>query len=527
MTFASVAVASGADLAPLDLLQSKKTLFEALIEARSRFGGPSRAIVDSDERVLTYDEIVRAVLALGHSLKRGTSRGEAVGIMLPTSAAAVIAFFAVSAFGRIPTMLNFTAGAAGLMSALRTAVVKRIITAHRFIELAKLDALAAEISRAAEMIYLEDVRKKLSIFDKAVAGIGQFVPRLVASRPANESPAVILFTSGSEGEPKGVALSHANLLVNVKQVCQHVAFFPSDVLFSPLPTFHCFGLVGGVLCPLLLGLKAVLHPTPLRPHEIVRRFKETASTVLLSTDTFLSQYARAAEQGDLKLLRVAVGGAERVRDETRRLLRMKHSIEPLEGYGLTETSPFAAANQPGDNQPGTIGHLLPGIQARLEPVEGIPNAGRLFLKGPNVMLGYIKAENPGVIVPLDGGWLDTGDVASIDENSVISIKGRLKRFANVGGETVSLALAENCASALWPDHSHAAIAVRDERKGEQIVLLTTNPEAQRSDLVGWAQNHGVAEIALPRRVIHTDSVPLLGNGKTDYGKVEKIVQAET
>jgi len=152
-------------------------------------------------------------------------------------------------------MLNFTAGAAGLMSALRTAVVKRIITAHRFIELAKLDALAAEISRAAEMIYLEDVRKKLSIFDKAVAGIGQFVPRLVASRPANESPAVILFTSGSEGEPKGVALSHANLLVNVKQVCQHVAFFPSDVLFSPLPTFHCFGLVGGVLCPCYWALR--------------------------------------------------------------------------------------------------------------------------------------------------------------------------------------------------------------------------------------------------------------------------------
>jgi len=527
LAFAGVAAASGVDIFPLDMMQSKKTLFEALIEARTRFGGSRPAMVDSDDKVLTYDELVRAVLALGHALKKGTSRGESVGIMLPTSLASVIAFFAVSAFGRVPTMLNFTSGAAGIVSAVRTAVVKRIVTAHRFIELAKLDALATEISKAAEMLYLEDVRKGLSIFDKAVAGIGQFLPRLVTSRQAHESPGVILFTSGTEGEPKGVALSHLNLLVNVKQVSRHVAFFQSDVLFSPLPTFHCFGLVGGVLCPLLLGLKAVLHPTPLRPHEIVKRIKETASTVVLSTDTFLSQYARVAEPGELKSLRILVCGAERVRDETRRLLHKKHGLAPLEGYGLTETSPFAAANQPGDGRPGTVGHLLPGIEARLEPAEGIPNAGRLFLKGPNVMLGYIKPENPGVIQPVEGGWHDTGDVVSIDEEGYISIKGRLKRFANVGGETVSLQLAENCASSLWPDHSHAAIAVFDERKGEQIVLLTTNPGAKRGDLVGWAQNHGVAEIALPRRIVHTDNVPVLGNGKTDYRMVEKIIRAET
>ena len=526
MAFAGVAVASGLDLGPLDLLDNKKTLFEALVEARTRFGGSRPALIDSDDKVLTYDELVRAVLALGHALKKGTSRGESVGIMLPTSLASVITFFAVSAFGRVPTMLNFTSGAAGMMSAVRTAVVKRIVTAHRFIELAKLEALATEISKAAETVYLEDVRKKLSIFDKAVAGIGQFIPQLVTSRPAHESPGVILFTSGTEGEPKGVALSPTNLLINIKQVRSHVAFFADDVWFNPLPTFHSFGLLG-VLTPLYLGMKSVLHPTPLRPHEIVRRVKETASTILLSTDTFMSQYARVAETGDLKSVRMAVCGAERVRDETRRLLRKKHAINPVEGYGLTETSPIAAANQPGDNRPGTVGHLMPGMQARLEPSDGIPDAGRLFLKGPNVMLGYIKPENPGVIVPVEGGWHDTGDIVSIDGEGYISIKGRLKRFANVGGETVSLQLAENCASSMWPDHSHAAIAVRDERKGEQIVLLTTNPEAKRVDLVGWAQNHGVAEIALPRRIVHTDNVPVLGNGKTDYVTAEKIILAET
>jgi acyl-[acyl-carrier-protein]-phospholipid O-acyltransferase/long-chain-fatty-acid--[acyl-carrier-protein] ligase len=286
-------------------------------------------------------------------------------------------------------------------------------------------------------------------------------------------------------------------------------------------------VVLGVLTPLLLGIKAVLHPTPLRPHEIVRRFKETASTILLSTDTFLSQYARAAEPGDLKYLRFAVCGGERVREETRQLLRNKHEVEPIEGYGLTETSPLAAGNQFGDNRPGTVGHLMPGMQAKLEPVEGIPGAGRLFLKGPNVMLGYIRPANPGVIVPVEDGWHDTGDVVSIDEDGYISIKGRLKRFANVAGETVSLVVAENCASSVWPDHSHAAVAVADERKGEQIVLLTTCREARRAELVGWAQSHGVAEIALPRRIVHSDDIPVLGTGKPDYTKIEKIVLAGT
>jgi len=517
-----VAVASGV---PIDLTSTKKTLFQALIEARERFGGRRPAIVDSDDRVLSYDDIVRAALALGHALKKGTARGESVGIMLPTSVASVITFFAVSAFGRVPTMMNFTVGAAGVMSAVKTAVVKRVVTAHRFIELAKLDGLATEISRSANVMFLEDVRAKLSVFDKAIAGIGQFVPHWVTSHAGHDSPAVILFTSGTEGEPKGVALSHSNLLANVKQVVVHIALYPNDVLFNPLPTFHCYGLTAGVLSPLLLGIKAVLHPTPLRPHDIVKRIKETASTIMLSTDTFMSQYARVAEQGDLRSLRVAVCGAERVRDETRRLLRKKHSIEPLEGYGLTETAPFAAANQPGDNRPGTVGHLMPGMEARLEPVEGIPGAGRLLVKGPNVMLGYIKPDNPGKIVPVKDGWHDTGDVVTIDDEGVITIKGRLKRFANVGGETISLALVENCASSLWPDHSHVAVAVPTDRKGEQIVLLTTNPDARRVDLIAWSQSHGVAELAVPRRIVHADEVPVLASGKPDYGKSEKMVLA--
>ena len=270
-------------------------------------------------------------------------------------------------------------------------------------------------------------------------------------------------------------------------------------------------------------MKAVLHPTPRQPHEIVRRIKEHRATILLATDTFVSQYARVAEAEELSSLRLAVCGAERLRDETRQLFKRKYTVELLEGYGVTEAAPVVAANQSGLNRAGTVGHLLPGIDRRVEPVEGIRDGGRLYIKGPNIMLGYMQADRPGEIVPPPNGWHDTGDIVAVDEDGYVSIRGRLKRFAKVGGESVSLSVVENNASALWPDHEHAAIAIQDGRKGECIVLITTNPDASRGDLLVWVQNHGVPELAVPRRVIRVNDVPVLGSGKIDYRAVEAIV----
>src|SRR6478752_2443553 len=246
------------------------------------------------------------------------------------------------------------------------------------------------------------------------------------------------------------------------------------------------------------------------------------STILISTDTFINQYARACEPGDLESLRMAVCGAERLRDETRAFLRKKSSVTLLEGYGVTEAAPVIAANQIEANHPGTVGRLMTGMESRIKPVEGITGAGELEVRGPNVMLGYIKPDAPGKIIPPEDGWYNTGDVVSIDEDGFVAIRGRLKRFAKIGGEAVSLAVVENVAAALWPDNAHAAVAVPDGRKGEQIVLVTDAPEARRIDMVGWAQNHGVTELALPRRVILVDAVPLLATGKTDYVSVQKL-----
>jgi len=511
---------------PYDSRAGQRSLFQALVEARRTHGGKTKILVDVDERVLDYDTLFKGVLALGHALNRGTSNGKCVGVMLPTGAAAAITVFGLSAYGRVPTMLNFTSGSANILSALGTAKVKRVVTARRFIGIAKLEDLVAQIARVAEVIYLEDVRAGLTLMDKAAAAAGLFAPGLMTARVDPGSTAAILFTSGTEGAPKGVALSHANILSNVAQVRAHIALSPeTDRVLNPLPVFHCFGLSVGTILPLVAGLKVICHPTPLQPREIVGRIKAHGATILLSTDTFISQYGRIATEHDLDTVRLAVCGAERVRDETRAFIRQKFNIHILEGYGVTEAAPVVAANQIEANQPGTVGRMMAGMEALLEPVEGIPGAGRLKVKGPNVMQGYILPEAPGVIVPPPDGWHDTGDVASIDEDGFIAIRGRLKRFAKIGGETVSLAVPENCAAALWPGHAHAAVIVADPRKGEQIILVTDAPDASRPSLLAWAQHHGVSELAVPRRVMIVEAIPVLGTGKTDYVAVQKMAAA--
>ena len=527
VTLASIAAASGEDVTPIDSAVTQRSVIRALAQARAKFGGSTPMLVDGDGRTLTYDEILRGAFALGHALKKGTKPGEAIGIMLPTGVAAILAFFALSAYGRVPVMLNFTAGPAGVKSALRTAEIKRVITAHKFVALGKLEHLIAEMHGAIALLYLEDVRENLSLADKAFAAVGSFLPALIAAPVSPDLPAVILFTSGTEGEPKGVALSHANILANVEQVRTHIPLSREDVLFNPLPTFHSFGLTVGALMPLLLGVKTICHPSPRQPHEILRRVKNANVTILLSTDTFISQYARAGDEDDLKSLRVVGCGAERVREETRSLLRRKYAIDLIEGYGVTEASPVIAFNQPHDNRHGTVGRLLNGMESRLDPVEGIERGGRLFVRGPNVMLGYIKSDAPGVIVPPKDGWHDTGDVAEIDDEGYLAIKGRLKRFAKIGGEMVSLTVVENCASAVWPENCHAAVAIPDGRKGEQIILFTDTVDANRDDLASWTRSHGVPELSVPKRIVMLPILPVMGSGKTDYVQLQKMAAAET
>ena len=502
----------------------RRNLFAAFADACKTHGKTKEIVTDGDGRILTYAEIMRAAFALSSPLKKYTKRNEAVGILLPTGAGAVISLFALHAAGRIPAMLNFSAGVQNLKAAAQTGQLKSIITARKFIEVGGLSSLIDALSGELNIIYLEDLKNEIGLGGKLRAVIGPIVPKIFAPKPAADAPAIILFTSGTEGRPKGVVLSHANILANVEQIEEHVRLEETDIFFNPLPTFHCYGLTAGTIWPILSGHPVVLHPSPLQTKTIAKRIFKSRSTVLFATDTFLQQYMRASADGGLDSLRIAVCGAERVREETRRTAEERFDFEVLEGYGVTECAPVLAANQPGDIRAGTIGKMLPGIESRLEKVEGLEDGGRLFVRGPNVMKGYISPDNPGQIIEPEGGWHDTGDVVSVDAEGYFAIRGRLKRFAKIGGEMVSLTVVENCAAALWPDHMHAAAILPDPKRGEQIILLTDRPDARRAELMRWAQTHGVPEISVPKKLISVDAIPVLGTGKLDYVAVTKLAK---
>jgi len=517
-------ILQGESLSPQAHKRTQRDLFYAFVDACKKHGTDKQVIIDGDGRKFKYADLMRASFALSSPLKKHTRGDENVGILLPTGAGAVIAFLSIHAAGRVPAMLNFTAGMKNLKAAADTAPFDTIITAHKFIEIAGLESLIEALSEFATILYLEDLQKEIGVSAKIRAVLGPLMPSLFVPNSAPDDTGVILFTSGTEGNPKGVVLTHSNILANVEQIEQHVELEEDDIIFNPLPTFHCYGLTAGTLWPIYSGRKVVLHPSPLQTKTIAKRIFKTRATVIFATDTFLQQYMRASKDGGLNSLRIAVCGAERVREETRKTAQQRFDMEVLEGYGVTECAPVLAANQPGEIQAGTIGKMLPGIEARLEPVDGLEDGGQLWVRGPNIMKGYISPDNPGQLIPLEGGWHDTGDVVSVNDDGHYVIRGRIKRFAKIGGEMVSLMVVENCASAVWPDHMHAAAIVPDPKRGEQIILVTEAKDAKRRELLTWAQTHGVPEISVPKKIITVEALPVLGTGKLDYVAITKLAK---
>ena len=354
--------------------------------------------------------------------------------------------------------------------------------------------------------------------------------RALWSRPQQrperaDEAAVVLYTSGSEGAPKGVVLSHRNLLANRHQLASVVDISPKDVVLNALPVFHSFGLTGGLLLPLLAGVRTFLYPSPLHYRTVPELAYGIDATILFGTDTFLAGYARVADNYDFYSVRYVFAGAERVKADTRRVWFEKFGIRILEGYGATETSPGLAVNTPMYFRAGTVGRLLPGIEHRLEPVAGIDGGGRLFVRGPNVMRGYLRAENPGVLMPPPDGWYDTGDIVEFDGDGFLTIKGRAKRFAKVAGEMVPLGAVEEFVSKVWPSSIHAVVALPDAKRGEQLVLVTDHQAATRAALTQAARAGGLPELFVPRTITCVPQVPILGTGKIDYVQVGQIASA--
>jgi len=498
-----------------------RTIVEAVVQAAQTHGRRRVAIEDPVSGTLSYKRLLVGAAILGAKLMPMAREGRAIGIMLPNANGAVVTILGLMTAGRVPAMINFTSGAANILSACRAAQIDTILSSRAFIEKARLGNLVAAIEKAVRIIYLEDIRAGITLADK-VRGLINADKPLVVRKP--DDWAAILFTSGSEGVPKGVVLSHRNMLANAAQAAARIDFGREDKVFNVLPVFHSFGLTVGVMLPLVFGVRVYLYPSPLHYRTVAELIYAVDATIMFGTDTFLAGYARVAHPYDFRSLRYILAGAEPVKETTRRTYMEKFGLRILEGYGVTETAPALALNTPMFNKFGTVGRILPGMEARLEKVEGVEEGGRLYVRGPNVMLGYLKADDPGVLERPVEGWHDTGDIVTIDEQGFLTIKGRARRFAKVGGEMISLAAVEALASELWPNALSAVVAVPDPRRGERLILITQQKGATRADFQGFAKAKHASDLMIPSEVWVLDKLPVLATGKADMVAVGRLVE---
>lgn len=502
------------------------TLFSAFLDAVSTYGRSTMLVEDMRQVEESYGGLLKKSLALGRLANKVSSLHENVGVLMPNVTNTICLIFGMSAFGRVPAMLNYTAGSAGIQNACTAAAVKTIISSREFIKTAKLEEVVAGLHNL-RIICLEDLSKQFTWLDKLwLMGFALWLPRLAAHKSHPDDPAVVLFTSGSEGKPKGVVHSHSGILANIAQIKSVIDFSMQDKFMMVLPLFHAFGFTCGAIMPLVAGSKLFVYPSPLHYRVIPEVIYDRGCTVLFGTSTFLSNYAKFANPYDFYKLRYVVAGAEKLNEEVRKTWADKFGLRILEGYGATECAPVLAVNTPMANKIGSVGTLMPGLASKLDHVPGIEAGGLLSVRGPNVMQGYYLFDNPGVIQAPPDRWYNTGDIVEIDEEGFVFIKGRVKRFAKVAGEMVSLETVESLANDASPEHQHAATTSPDAQRGENIILYTTDAALTRELLSTSAKKLGSPELAIARKIILIEELPLLGTGKTDYVTLKRMAENE-
>lgn len=510
-----------------DAGNTDETLFDSLLDAEKLVGRNKKIMEDINRKPVTFGQFLTAVFTLGRQFAKQNKQGDYVGLMLPNSVPAVAAFFGLRAFNLTPCMLNFSTGVKNMLACCKAAGIHKAYTSRTFIKQAGLEETAQAMTKnGVELLFLEDIKKQITLWDKLCGWGASFFPRRyykkVRGNAQAQDPAVVLFTSGSEGTPKGVVLSHQNIQANRLQLQSILDFGLKDKVFNAMPIFHSFGLTAGTLLPLLSGVPVFFYPSPLHYRIVPELVYDRNATILFGTDTFLNGYAKMAHPYDFYSVRLAVVGAEKLKEETIRKYYDLFGLRIMEGYGATETSPVLAVNTPMCFKRGTVGRLLPGISYKLETVPGVENGGKLVVKGKNIMAGYLRDANPGVLEPPQDGWYDTGDIVSIDESGFVQILGRAKRFAKIAGEMISLAAVETELAALWPDKMHGVVNIPDEKKGEQLILFTTQKDASRAAILTAFKEKGLSELAVPKTVRPVDEIPLTGTGKADYVKLKEM-----
>ena len=501
-----------------------KNIFDSLLDAQHIFGKQHIIAEDINRKPQSYKSFIFKSYVLGTAYKKVFATEDKVGIMLPNVLANVVSFFALQYADKTPAMLNFTLGITPFLSAIKTVDLRSVVTSRAFIEQAKLQKMEqAMLDAGIKLIYLEEFASQISLISKLVA-IKNYLLKRRPTKTADET-AVILFTSGSEGSPKAVLLSHRNLQSNRYQIASIIPFNSTDSLFNALPMFHSFGLSVATVLPILFGVKVFLYPSPLHYRIVPELCYDTVSTAILGTDTFFAGYGKMANPYDFFSLKYAIIGGEKLKKTTADLWMKKFGVRILEGYGATETSPVLSINTPMHYKEDSVGRLIPGVESKIEPITGVDKGGRLLVKGDNIMQGYMKEDRPNVLQPLKDGWYDTGDIVSIDEMGYLTILGRAKRFAKIGGEMVSLTAVEQILDKLYPQTIQGILTAPDEKKGEQLILVTNNENADIKNIREHFRKEGLSELWMPKKVVYLAKPPVLASGKFDYVAAKEMLQS--
>ncbi|TXK79345.1 AMP-binding protein [Paenibacillus sp. N3.4] len=505
-------------------LKPELNLFNELLLA-AKHHHPSFVVCEDivSDTSLTYRKLLLTTYTMADRLKGELTNQKRAAVLLPNAAAHVVTLFAMFRLGVTPAILNYSAGNQTMLEACETAMVRTLITSKAFIEKAGLNEFIQSASRTYTIIYLEDIKESLTWKNK-LTGTIHYLKK--AKGPVGENKnEVVLFTSGSESKPKGVVLTHRNVYANIQQSRTVIAFNSTDIVLGAMPMFHSFGLTAGTMLPMLSGMKVVLYPNPLHYKVIPELVYDRNITILFGTSTFLAAYARTAHPYDFAhSLKYVVAGAEKLKEDVRQIWVDKFGIRILEGYGTTETSPVVSLNTPMHAKKGTVGRLLPGMQARIEAVDGIQHGGHLLVKGPNVMKGYLIHGKGFVPCP---EWYSCGDVVQIDDQGFITIQARLQSFAKIGGEKISLPhLEELAAAAMTHQTICAAISVPDARKGERVIMYHNDPDAHIQSVREFMKQQGQPSIYIPSELRYMQKLPLLGSGKVDYVTIKRLAMQD-
>jgi acyl-[acyl-carrier-protein]-phospholipid O-acyltransferase/long-chain-fatty-acid--[acyl-carrier-protein] ligase len=476
---------------------------------------------------LTYRKIMVGARLLSLELDKLVPRAEGrIGVLLPNVSTTPVLLLAIWKLGKTPALLNFSTGTATMITCSELAGLKVIVSSRAFVERARLEI---EPFKAAgiQILFLEDIRARIPGPQKLVTLLAQTLyPGLRSKSLYGEKAAVVLFTSGSEGVPKGVELTHRNILANIRQMLAVTDLQDADRVFNCLPIFHSFGLTVGTLLALVRGMYVFVYPSPLHYRVVPTAFYDRYCTVFLSTNTFLNGYARKAHPYDFRSLRYLFAAAEKLQEATATLWSQRFGVRILEGYGATECAPCVAVNTPLEPRYGSVGKIMPGMEYRLETVEGVEEGGRLFVRGPNLMAGYLNVDANAKFKELNG-WYDTGDIVSVDADGYFFIRGRLKRFAKVSGEMVSLTAVEDALAGAFPQYGlrcQVAIVSRlDEEKGEALVAISNEPKLTIDEVRSAIKAKGMTNLCVPREIKVVREIPKLGTGKVNHRELQKMV----